>query len=160
SFRDARAALFGEAPENEPEPVYRLESAFQGEEALEIVRRASQDGRPYPLAFVDVRMPPGWDGVETVGRILAQHPDLAVVICTAYSDYSWEDLFRRLGRSDRLLILKKPFDAVEVRQLACALTAKWRLTRQARLKQADLERMVAQRSVELSSVNESLRVAK
>ncbi len=76
------------------------------------------------MAFVDVRMPPGWDGVETTARIWEKYSDLQVVICTAYSDYSWEDMLKRLGYSDRLVILKKPFDTIEVLQLAISMTEK------------------------------------
>ena len=119
---------------------FSIDSAYQGQEGLERVRQAVAAERPYPLAFVDVRMPPGWDGIETIEHIWREYPDLQVVICTAYSDYSWQETIQRLGQSDRLLILKKPFDSVEVRQLACALTEKWKLTRQARLEVANLHR--------------------
>ena len=66
------------------------------------------------MAFIDVRMPPGWDGIETTGRIWEVDPEIQVVICTAFSDYSPDEMLAKLGRSDRLLILKKPFDNVEV----------------------------------------------
>ena len=69
------------------------------------------------MAYVDVRMPNGWDGIETISRIWQEFPELQVVICTAFSDYSWEEIQERLGHSDRFLILKKPFDNLEVRQL-------------------------------------------
>src|SRR5262249_19004772 len=93
-FSDAHQALFGEMPAERATTAvsYELESAFQGQQALEMVRQSLRDGRPYAMAFVDVRMPPGWDGIETVQRIWAESPDLEVVICTAYSDYSWEDV--------------------------------------------------------------------
>ena len=86
------------------------------------------------MAFVDVRMPPGWDGVETTAKIWQKYPDLQVVICTAYSDYSWEEMLKKLGYSDRLVILKKPFDNIEVLQLAISMTEKWRLYQQAKLR--------------------------
>jgi diguanylate cyclase (GGDEF)-like protein len=88
-----------------------------------------QEGRPYAVAFVDIRMPPGWDGIETVCRIWEVDPEILVVICSAYSDYSWEEMVRKLGRNDRFLILKKPFDNVEVRQCAMALTERWSVSR-------------------------------
>ena len=148
----ARAALFGAAPAAATGPCYELTSAHQGQEALELVRAALRDGQPFAAAFIDVRMPPGWDGIETIGRIWKEYPELQVVICTAYSDYSWDDVQRALGESDRLLILKKPFDNVEVRQLALALTAKWRTERDARLKHDELENMVEDRTCELREV--------
>ena len=79
-----------------------------------------------PLAFVDVRMPPGWDGIETVNQVWQCQPDLQVILCTAFSDYSREQMIQRLGRSNRLVVLKKPFDNIEVLQLAHALTARQR----------------------------------
>jgi signal transduction histidine kinase/DNA-binding response OmpR family regulator len=111
------------------------------------------------MAFMDVRMPPGWDGIETTEKCWAADPDLQVVICTAYSDYSWGEMIGRLGQSDRLVILKKPFDNVEALQLATALTEKWRLARQAKTELAALERMVEQRTAELRAAKEAAEIA-
>jgi two-component system cell cycle sensor histidine kinase/response regulator CckA len=138
----AGTALFGESQAPVSDIAFHVDSAFQGKEGLALVARAVEAGRPYAMAFVDVRMPPGWDGIETIERIWQVAPDLQVVICTAFSDYSWDQMIAKLGHSDRLLILKKPFDTLEVRQLAVALTEKWRLTQQARASIADLETMV------------------
>src|SRR5579872_968070 len=162
SLQQSRAALFGDEP-SEPDkltPVDEIDSAFQGQQALEMVCQAMRAGRPYAMAFVDVRMPPGWDGIETVQRLWQEYPELEVVICTAYSDYSWEEMVKEFGQSDRFLILKKPFDNVEVRQLAFALTGKWFLEKQALLKVDDLERMVAERTSELVMLAEDLKRAK
>jgi signal transduction histidine kinase len=104
-------------------------------------------------------MPPGWDGLETTARIWEHDPAVQVVICTAYSDYSWEEILAKLGRTDQLIILKKPFDNVEVLQLADALTEKWRLARQAACRREDLERMVDERTRELQSANGRLDAA-
>jgi diguanylate cyclase (GGDEF)-like protein len=87
---------------------------------------------PYAVAFVDMRMPPGIDGLETIERLWKVDPDLQIVISSAYSDHSWNEIRKRLGETDQLLILKKPFDPAEVSQLAVALTEKWRLTQQTR----------------------------
>lgn len=122
--------LFGEAAPVAKKECFEISSAFQGREAFEMVRQAEAAGRPYAMAFVDVRMPPGWDGVETISRIWEVSGNLQTVICTAYSDYSWEQIIERLGKSDRLLILRKPFDPVEVQQLAFNLTEKWSKLRQ------------------------------
>ena len=159
-FAQVRAALFEEPAQRAPRLTYTIDCAFQGKEALEFVRRECQCGQPYALAFVDVRMPPGWDGIETIERIWAECPELQVVICTAYSDYSWDDVLEKFGESDRLLILKKPFDNIEVRQLASALTAKWWAERQARLKLDEVEGMVERRTDELKCISEELRDAK
>ncbi len=138
----------------EPSETFEIDSAYQGQEGLEMVRSALETGRPYAMAFVDVRMPPGWDGVETIAQIWRQYPQLQVVICTAYSDYSWTEIVRNLGATDSLVILKKPFDNIEVLQLAHAMTKKWVLTQQANSRLEDLDRMVHERTRELEAANE------
>ena len=135
---DVEAALFGQA---EPASCddFELDSAYQGLEGVDKVEASVQAGRPYAMAFVDMRMPPGWDGVETIERLWRIDPQVQIVICTAYSDHSWEEVLLRLDVQDRLLILKKPFDTIEVSQLARTLTAKWELKRQAALQMNSLE---------------------
>jgi PAS domain S-box-containing protein len=150
------AALFGAPTASSRRTGFELDSAYQGQEGLALVQKALAEGRPYALAFVDIRMPPGWDGIETVSRLWAADPDLQVVICTAYSDYSWDETTRRLGETDSLLILKKPFDNIEVLQLAHALTKKWLLTGQSQERMEDLDAMVARRTQDLGKANETL----
>ena len=140
----AEAALFGQAaPPSSPSCCdFELDTAYQGQEGVAMVEAAVQAGRPYAMAFVDMRMPPGWDGVETIERLWRIDPLVQIVICTAYSDYSWEELLARLDVLDRLLILKKPFDIIEVSQMVRALTTKWELTRQSALRMNSLEEAV------------------
>src|SRR3989442_8721770 len=143
------ARLYGEA--SRPKiwrRRYELDHALSGFEGVEKVEQALAKGRPYQLAFVDIRMP-GIDGVETIERIWRIDVAVQIVICTAYADYSWEDLAQRLGQTDKLLLLKKPFDNLEVTQLASTLTEKWFLARQAALKQEQMELLVAQRTQKL-----------
>jgi signal transduction histidine kinase len=137
--------------------VYELDFASQGKEGCEKITQARSEDRPYELAFVDMRMPPGWDGLKTIEEIWQIDPHVQVVICTAYSDYSWAEITERLGKSENLLILKKPFDSAEVAQLASALTEKWILARQASLKTEQLEQMVKERTDELIETNEHLK---
>src|SRR5512134_2330978 len=94
------------------------------------------------MAFVDMRMSPFWVGVETIERLWAVDPQVQVVICTAYADHPWEEVMARLDVRDRLLIVKKPFDIIEVSQLARTLTAKWALARQAAQQISSLEEAV------------------
>jgi len=155
---NAAAALFGEVTQA-PRQLsnFDIDSAHQGQEGLALVEKAMREGRPYSMAFVDVRMPPGWDGIETIDHLWKCHPDLQVVICTAYSDHSWDEIICKLGKSDSLLVLKKPFDTVEVLQLAHAMTKKWVVTRQAKSRLDDLESIVERRTRELVQANEQLR---
>jgi PAS domain S-box-containing protein len=150
-LEESESALFGEeCPGNRLGTThYQIDSAYQGEEGLALVGQAVGEGRPYSLAFVELRIPPGWDGIETTGRLWEVDPDLQIVICTAYSDFSWEEMYRRLGHSDRLVILKKPFEGVEAVQLATSLTRKWQLLVDSKGHLANLERMVAGRTSQL-----------
>jgi diguanylate cyclase (GGDEF)-like protein len=155
---ELETALFGETRRTRQPPTdFRLDSACQGMEALALVQQAMKDGQPYSLAFIDMRMPPGWDGLETIERLWAVDPDLQVVICSAYSDHDWGDIVGRLGRSDDLLVLKKPFDFIEVLQCAHALTSKWRHERALRIQLDSLERDVSERTEGLRAANEQLR---
>jgi diguanylate cyclase (GGDEF)-like protein/PAS domain S-box-containing protein len=173
-FEDFRAILMGSMDTSEldafsqelfgegaraciPRSSYELDFAPQGEAGCEKVRRAKADGTPFSLAFVDMRMPPGWDGLETIEHIWQDDPDIQIVICTAYSDHSWEAITKRLGATDKLLILKKPFDSAEVAQLAGALTEKWHLARQAALRTEELRALVDARTGELTEANARLR---
>ena len=130
--------------------AFEIDSAYQGQSGLTMLQQAIAEGRPYAMAFVDIRMPPGWDGVETIRQLWMVDPDLQVVICTAYSDYSWNDIVSVLGQSDSLVILKKPFDNIEVVQLAHALTKKWTVSHEARARRQDLEQMVKEATAELA----------
>jgi signal transduction histidine kinase len=160
SLAAAEAALFGDEGATPLQlPEFEIDSAFQGQEGFELIAKSLQENRPYAMAFVDVRMPPGWDGIETTAQIWKKYPELQVVICTAYSDYSWQDMLRKLGYSDRLVILKKPFDNIEALQLAISMTEKWRLYQQARLRLGDLERMVQERTLALQKTNIELATA-
>jgi two-component system sensor histidine kinase/response regulator len=153
-------SLFGEDTAPSVVTSFEMDSAYQGQEGCAKVKQALAENRPYAMAFVDGRMPPGWDGLETIVHLWKAYPDLQVVICTAYSDYSWEQIIERVGPSDSLVILKKPFDAVEVLQLAHAMTKKWTLGLQARAKTETLEGMVRDRTKALEAINQSLTEAK
>lgn len=153
----AAASLFGETTEEVEASSFQLTSAYQGKDALKLVEESMTEGRPYAVAFIDVRMPPGWDGIETTSRLWKVDPHLQVVICTAYSDYSWDKMIAVLGRSPRLVILKKPFDNIEVIQMTNALAMKWQLEQQMLQELRTLDRLVADRTSELELANKLLR---
>jgi two-component system NtrC family sensor kinase len=158
SLDELETAIFGDTKSRgRGEYAFEVDSASQGEEGVQRVQEAAQDGRPYALAFVDIRMPPGIDGVETTARLWQADPDLQVVLCSAYADYSWEEVAQRLGISQRLLILRKPFDNIEVRQMAHALAQKWDLARQSRRREEELAQAVKERTRELEAANTRLR---
>ena len=109
------------------------------------------------MAFVDMRMPPGWDGLETIGRLWDVDPDLQVAICSAHSDYDWMDVIARLGHADKLLIIKKPFEIIEIIQCASALTRKWQNERILRRQVQTLEQAVSTHTEGLDIANRKLR---
>ncbi|MGF6282344.1 putative bifunctional diguanylate cyclase/phosphodiesterase [Pseudomonas silensiensis] len=151
----AEEALFGTVQLDRL--TFQLDSAYQGEEALELVTRALAEGRPYAMAFTDMRMPPGWDGLETIEQLWKADPHLQIALCTAYSDYTWEDMAERLEFGDQLLVLKKPFDSLEIRQMASALTWKWQMAQDAAMKVLSLEQTIEARVHELLKVSHLLQ---
>jgi len=154
----AERELFGDDGTAVERASFEIDSAYQGREGLEKVVASLAADRPYALAFVDMRMPPGWGGVETIREMWKIDPRLQIVICTAHSDYTWDDVLGKLGVEDRLLVLKKPFDSIEVSQLASTLTTKWEMTRQAEQKVSLLEVAVQERTRALEVANKELEV--
>ena len=153
----AEAALFGEQPPAVERPTFDVDSAMQGRDGVERARAALTEGRPYSVAFVDMRMPPGWDGVETIEHLWAIDPDIQVVVCSAYTDYDWLELLSRLGHSDKLIVVKKPFEPIEILQCASALSRKWANARALRQHVESLERVVTDRTRGLEAANRKLR---
>ncbi|MGD8563472.1 MAG: LuxR C-terminal-related transcriptional regulator [Desulfarculaceae bacterium] len=136
---------------------YDLTLCRQAEEALAAVSRAQEENRPFAVAFLDVRLPPGPDGVWAAERIRRLDPWVQLVIVTAYSDVHPEDIALRVPPPERLLYLQKPFHQMEIQHFAAALSAKWRtekLLEQARL---DLENQVEQRTKDLDQLNRRLQ---
>ena len=159
-LNQAEQALFGETVDSvAPAVQYELTSALQGQAGYELACQAYENHTPFAVAFVDVRMPPGWNGIETVQRIWKVDPNLQVVICTAHSDYSWDQMIRELGAHCGWIVLKKPFDNIEVRQLATALVAKWNLADQQFQHTALLEKTVSERTEQLESQRDDLQDA-
>ena len=153
---EMEAALFG-ASDKPQDSLFELDSAYGGQEGLQLLEAAMAEKRPYALAFVDMRMPQGWDGAQTIEELWKVDPKLQIVVCTAYSDYSWEELLFRLHAHDRLLILKKPFDNIEVQQMANTLAAKWDMARRASLQTSHLELLVEQRTQALTHTSQALQ---
>jgi diguanylate cyclase len=151
------AEIFGEPAPISDRPNFEIDSAYQGQEGVKMVRQAVLDGRPYSMAFVDMRMPPGWDGLETIERLWATDPDVQVVICSAHTDYDWTEVVGRLGHCDKLLVLRKPAEPIEVLQCATALSRKWENDRLVRDEVGRLEEAISIRTHGLEAANRQLR---
>ena len=154
---EAEAGLFGEQQPDTARPRFDMDSAMQGRDGVELARAARAEGRPYSVAFVDMRMPPGWDGLETVEQLWKIDPDVQVVICSAYTDYDWLELLARLGHSDKLIVVKKPFEPIEILQCASALSQKWQNARALKRHVESLELVVTDRTSGLEAANRQLR---
>jgi len=153
----AERLLLGDAAPGVARPAFEIDTALQGQEGVARVRHALKEERPYAMAFIDMRMPPGWDGLETILRLWELDPHVQVVICSAHSDYDWTEVVARLDHSDKLLVIKKPFEPIEVLQCANALTRKWDNERTLRRQVEHLERVVEARTQGLEAANKQLR---
>jgi diguanylate cyclase (GGDEF)-like protein len=158
ALTDLERRLYGEAGRPRAAALeFRVDCAADGQEALRLVEQAAAEQFPYCVAFVDLHMPPGWDGLETIQWLWAADPRLQVVICSAHSGYNWKEITERLGQSHRLLLLKKPFEPIEALQFAHALTRKWRNERALREQLDSLEKAVTARTLGLEAANRKLR---
>ena len=151
------ASLFGETVAAAARPNFDIDSAHQGQEGVAMAQQALAEGRPYAMAFVDMRMPPGWDGLKTIEHLWATDPDVQVVICSAHTDYDWTEVVQRLGHSDKLLVLRKPAEPIEVLQCATALSRKWENDRLVRDQMLRLEEVITTRTRGLEAANQQLR---
>lgn len=163
-LQELEGSLFGSSVSGSTDVIediqYRIDHAYQGEEAIRKVNEAAECGNPYSLVFMDVRMPPGMDGIEAIQHIWKDYPFIEMVICTAYSDYSWDEIVQNLGSSDKLLFMKKPFDATALKQTALTLTTKWHLQQKAIEYTDQLEKEVQERTNELNNLVEDFKAMK
>lgn len=156
---DLESLLFDSAENRKDENddiKFVIDEAFQGEEAVLKVIEAEERGEPYALTFMDVRMPPGMDGVETIAMIWDKFPEMEIVICSAYSDYSWDQVVAKIGSAEHLLFLKKPFDPVELKQIAENLVRKWNERNEDRKLIAELQEEIECRCSELKQLKDEL----
>jgi diguanylate cyclase (GGDEF)-like protein len=151
------ADLFGEGKAEATRPSFDIQSAYQGREGVEMAREAHAAGHPFAMAFVDMRMPPGWDGLKTIEELWKVDADLHVVICSAHTDYDWSEVVERLHHSDKLLVLRKPAEPIEVLQCATALTRKWHNERLVREQMNRLEQVISVRTRGLEAATRQLR---
>ncbi len=149
--------LFGGQAAKARSLTFEMTTCRQGDAAVEAARAACQEGRPFGVAFLDVRMPPGPDGVWTAEQLRRLDPGLQIVISTAFSDVDPLDIVRRVPPADKLLYIQKPFAPYEIRQLAHSLASKWLLETQLRQTYDQLEARVASRTAALTEANQKLQ---
>jgi PAS domain S-box-containing protein len=149
--------LFGKNISKKSEFVFELETCRQGDEAVKAVKRSLEENRPFAVAFLDVRMPPGPDGVWAAVQIRALDPNIEIVIVTGYSDVDPKNISYRVPPAHKLLYIQKPFHPQEIFQFASAFGSKWQMERKLRKYHKDLERQVEERTREIQKTNEELQ---
>ena len=122
--------------------TYTVDTAPQGEDAFEMVKKAHQENAPYAVLFTDMRMPPGWDGLETAKKIREIDKNIEIVIMTAYADHDQTTIAESIGTPEKLLYIKKPFQSEEIYQLALSLTSKWNFEETERMRKEWLEILI------------------
>ena len=138
SATDELAAAFLEQDVVVFPPTFELLHAHGGDQACAMVQEAKASGDPIALAFVDIRMPPGMDGVTTLRRIRETDSDIEFVIMTAYTDKSLPDIVEGLVPLHKLLYIRKPFAREEIQQITVALVEKYNVEQRLEVRERDL----------------------
>ncbi len=106
-------------------PEFELLHATSGEEGYDLIKNGRESDRPIAVAFVDIRMPPGIDGIETIRQVRMIDRDIEVVIMTAYTDRSLPEIIHDMELLHKVLYIRKPFAREEIQQITLALVGKW-----------------------------------
>ena len=155
---DLAASFLGGEEADHHLPEFELLHAMGGEEACEVVRRAARDGAPIAVAYIDIRMPPGIDGVDTVREIRGIDRAIEIVLMTAYTDTSLAEIVEDMELLHKLLYVRKPFAREEVQQITVALVEKWNLERELELRRRELTVTNRRLTAVLDSIGEALAV--
>ncbi len=152
TLTELEKVLFGDETDERGAAKFAVESRNQGEAAVEVVRKAMQNDTPFAIVFLDIRMPPGIDGLETARRIRELDPRVNIVLVTGSAMAEPENLGRIVPPADKIFFFAKPFHAAECRQLAAALCGKWHADVALRRANEDLERRVEERTSALQKI--------
>jgi putative nucleotidyltransferase with HDIG domain len=153
-------SLYQETLQSESNPNhFDLTLCSQAEDALDAFRTAMEEGKHFAVTFLDLRMPPGPDGIWLAERIRALDPYTEIVMVTGYSDTSTtpDKIASRVPPTDKLLYLQKPFHNLEIQHFAASLSTKWLGEIELRKIRNDLEGRIEQRTIELIKLNEQLK---
>jgi CheY-like chemotaxis protein len=149
TYSDLEKVLFGEDTNAHGAARFDVESRNQGEAAVEAVKAAIGRGEPFSIVFLDIRMPPGMDGIETARQIRELDSNVNIVIVTGSVGPEPDNLGTEIPPADKIFFFKKPFHALECRQLAAALCGKWHADMALRRANEQLEGRVAERTAAL-----------
>lgn len=157
---DLEETLFGETSKKTPiearDSRYDLTFCTNSTEALDCVIKSIEEANPYALVFLDVRMPPGPDGVWAAEQIRKIDSNIEIVIATAFSDIHPKKITEKVPPAHKLLYLQKPFHAAELSHFASSLTAKWAMEKELQTIHAGLKIRFEEKSNELDEARETL----
>jgi CheY-like chemotaxis protein len=108
---------------------FKLDQCYQGEVGVLKVREAEKVKDPYSFVIMDITMPPGMDGVETIQEIQKEYSHTEFIVCTAFHNYSFEELFERFGANDKILYVNKPYNPTMIKQMTLYLASKYQRER-------------------------------
>lgn len=149
---DLEKVLFGEETDENGAARFEVHSRNQGEAAVEAVKAAIEAGEPYSIVFIDIRLPPGQDGIISAKQIRELDPNVNIVIVTGSLSVDPDNLGKEVPPADKVFFFKKPFLGAECRQLAAALCGKWHADKALRKANEDLERRVEERTEALQKI--------
>jgi len=154
---ESEIKLFYENVSSQLLQLFDVTTCQQGNEAVDAVKSSIKEDRPFSVAFIDIRMPPGPDGIWTAEHIRAFDSNIEIVIFTGYSDTHPRDITRRVPPVHKLLYLQKPFNSQEIYQFASALSMKWHTECELQRVNKRLEKSVEARTQELKESEENFR---
>ena len=138
---DALASAFT-AEEDKPFlPEFEIAHAMSGEEACQLVASSKEANQPIAVAYIDIRLPPGIDGIETIRRIRAVDRDIEIVIMAAYTDKSLPEIIHDMELLHKVLYIRKPFTHEEIQQITLSLVGKWNIEQEVEQMKAEVLRL-------------------
>ena len=149
---DLEKVLFGDDTDDKGAARFEVHSRNQGGAAVEAVREAIEAGNPFAIAFVDIHMPPGIDGIEAARQIRELDPNVNIVMVSSALSANPDQLGRQIPPADKIFFFRKPFHGAECRQLAAALCGKWHADMALRMANEELERRVEERTAALQKI--------
>lgn len=156
STSDNLARAFGSVVEESFLPDFQIFHTSNGEEAYKKIKESKDTKTPIAVAYIDIRMAPGWDGVETARKIREIDKDIEIVIMTAHTDKSLREINRNIELLHKLLYIKKPFAREEIQQITISLVEKWNIGKELSEKSQQLEISKQRLESVLDSTNDAI----
>ncbi|HIJ23165.1 MAG: response regulator [Gammaproteobacteria bacterium] len=124
-LEDDPFAFLDDEPESEPEPeedsggiVCKVHWVPAGTQGLQMVEEAIT---PFDLILVDMNMPPGWNGVQTIEQIRAIDPKVPIALVTA--NMSADQTIQTMLTEHTVRLFHKPYSKTQLYALVEEMTA-------------------------------------